>query len=348
MSALIQYKYITLLSGKLEGFKQKGTNTFNFRCPLCGDSEKNKNKKRGYFFVKDNEYLFHCFNCGVSKTLKSFLYDVDPELYKQYKKDLAFENMQGSHSKEQDNTAELCTKQSKKIYFNEADNRFLTRISELPSSHDAVKYLQKRKVPEKSFSSVFWTDNFKGLIEQCFKDTYRDTVLPTSGIVFEICSFEKEHPVIGYQIRTIDPNAPKQLRFKICKDETVKGAFGANKLDLTQQIYVVEGAIDSLFLPNCIAVMSASLWRIGKNEGIKNAIYINDCEPRNRSVVAQIKNAVDKGLRVTLLPNMYNSLDINDIICKYNLNESELVELINRHTYSGLSAKVKLANWRLS
>jgi len=39
-SSYIDVKYINLCSSVLERFKQKRTNLWNFRCPICGDSQK--------------------------------------------------------------------------------------------------------------------------------------------------------------------------------------------------------------------------------------------------------------------------------------------------------------------
>ena len=40
----IDQKYLNLLSPKLERFKRKSDNLYNCRCPICGDSKKNKFK----------------------------------------------------------------------------------------------------------------------------------------------------------------------------------------------------------------------------------------------------------------------------------------------------------------
>ena len=47
---LVDSKYITLLSSRLPKFKRVKPNLFNFRCPICGDSQKHKNKARGYIY----------------------------------------------------------------------------------------------------------------------------------------------------------------------------------------------------------------------------------------------------------------------------------------------------------
>lgn len=128
----------------------------------------------------------------------------------------------------------------------------------------------------------------------------------------------------------------------ICKEQSKSGVFGINRLDFSKTIYVVEGPVDSLFLPNCIAVFTSALWRANMSD----AVYINDCEPRNAQIVDQVKRCIDKGYKTVLLPNQYNSLDVNDIVMKYNLNESELVKLVEQYTFSGLTAKMKFSQWR--
>ena len=54
----VDLKYINILSGRLSLFKRKSNNLFNFRCPFCGDSQRNKLKARGYVYAKENKYSF--------------------------------------------------------------------------------------------------------------------------------------------------------------------------------------------------------------------------------------------------------------------------------------------------
>lgn len=73
MSLLIDKKYINLLSPRLERFAWKKQDLANCRCPLCGDSKKNKTKARGYFYHKQNDMFYRCHNCGASHTMYKFL-----------------------------------------------------------------------------------------------------------------------------------------------------------------------------------------------------------------------------------------------------------------------------------
>ena len=57
---IVDSKYIGLISSRLQQFKRVKADLYNFRCPICGDSKKHKNKARGYIyslktgFVKSN------------------------------------------------------------------------------------------------------------------------------------------------------------------------------------------------------------------------------------------------------------------------------------------------------
>ena len=80
----IDSKFIGLLSSRLEKFKRVKSNLYNFRCPVCGDSKKNKNKTRGYLYSVKADINFKCHNCGSSMSLNNLLKKLDPTLHKQY------------------------------------------------------------------------------------------------------------------------------------------------------------------------------------------------------------------------------------------------------------------------
>ena len=69
-STYIDVKYINLCSTVLERFKQKTTNLWNFRCPMCGDSKKHKNKCRGFIYEKKNNNVLHITELPLTVTPK--------------------------------------------------------------------------------------------------------------------------------------------------------------------------------------------------------------------------------------------------------------------------------------
>ena len=81
---LVDSKYIGLVSSRLSKFKRVKADLYNFRCPLCGDSQKHKNKARGYVYPLKADMNYKCHNCGASSTFSNFLKTLDPTLHKQY------------------------------------------------------------------------------------------------------------------------------------------------------------------------------------------------------------------------------------------------------------------------
>ena len=84
LSNFVDVHYVNLLSSRLDKFTRKKEDLYNFRCPYCGDSQRHKNKARGYFFRIKTDMVFKCHNCGVGRTLPNFLKDNAPDLHDEY------------------------------------------------------------------------------------------------------------------------------------------------------------------------------------------------------------------------------------------------------------------------
>lgn len=338
-SIYTQFKYITLLSVMLSGFKKVGNNLWNFRCPLCGDSLKNTNKRRGYIYLKDTTYRFHCHNCGEDKKFSGLLYELDSELYNEYRKDIALELLETNKSEEKNkNDTQNVDKKFPTIAL---ITKYCTKLSELNDEHPARQYMLNRKVPESEYKRLYYTDKFSELVLHSFGDKYENIKKPDSGILFLLHAYDNDVcQIVGYQLRSIDPNISKAQRFMTCAYDGYNIMFGLDKLDITKPHYVVEGPIDSLFIGNSIAVITSTLWKAN----LQNAIYINDCEPRNQSVSKQVKKCIDAGYKTVMLPEQYTGMDINDI-AKTGVVDNSLLNLINENTYQGLPAKVFFAKW---
>ncbi len=83
---ILSEKYVFLISSRLPKFtiKSKHPMVVNFRCVLCGDSKKNKNKARGYILDKQGTYLYVCHNGCKTRPFDRFLKKFDYPLYEQY------------------------------------------------------------------------------------------------------------------------------------------------------------------------------------------------------------------------------------------------------------------------
>ena len=81
----LETKYIGFISSRLDKFKKKSGNSYNFRCPICGDSKKSRTKARGWIFDKSGSARFYCHNCAASMSLGGLVKHLDPQLYSEMK-----------------------------------------------------------------------------------------------------------------------------------------------------------------------------------------------------------------------------------------------------------------------
>jgi len=147
---LIDSKYIGLLSSRLEKFKRIKADLYNFRCPICMDSQKNKNKTRGYIYTVKNNTNFKCHNCGASLSFNNLLKKLDPLLHKQYTIEKFKEGYTGKNF-----VVEQPKFEFKKPEFKNKEKLNLPKASE----NDAAKnYLLNRKLDPDNF---YYAEKFK-------------------------------------------------------------------------------------------------------------------------------------------------------------------------------------------
>ena len=128
--------------------------------------------------------------------------------------------------------------------------------------------------------------------------------------------------------------------------EDVPLIYNLNKVDKTKTIYVTEGPIDSLFLPNSIAVGGSDFKKL--DDSIKdNAVIIFDNEPRSKEIIKKLKEVIDLGYKVVIWHNKrVNGIkDINDMIMD-GLSQTNVLDIINTSIFDGLSAKLKLTEYK--
>ena len=133
---LIDNKYIGLLSTRLQKFKKVKANLFNFRCPLCGDSQKNKNKTRGYIYQVKNNSNFKCHNCGASMSLNNLIKSLDGTLHKQY----TMEKFKEGH------TGKNFVVDTPKLEFKKPVFKKSIDLPKASTNQVAREYLEKRKL----------------------------------------------------------------------------------------------------------------------------------------------------------------------------------------------------------
>lgn len=337
----IDAKFTSLLGTRLRNFKKKNENLWNYSCPVCGDSSTNKLKARGFVYRGKGGLFAKCHNCGYSSSLGNLIKHVDPILYDEYvlERYKAGATRYNAHK----NVAEILPKETpKKEELLEDDIlSSLTRIDLLKETHPAVKYVADRKIPKDKWNLLYFCTKFKAYtnsITPKFPDPIRDEH-PRMIIPY----FTTAGKCFAYQGRAYGAEEPKYYTIKV--DETEEKIYGLDRVDYRKRIYVVEGPIDSLFIPNAIAVSGASFDTPTVRALLTNATIVMDNEPRNKDIVRQMGKYIDLGYSVCMYPDNVAEKDINDMVLNGKTPE-EILDLINTNTVSGIEAKLKYATWR--
>ena len=330
MNAYIDVKYINLCSSSLEKFKQKNNNLWNFRCPLCGDSQKNKNKARGFIYEKQNKYFYRCHNCEFGTSFNRFLEKVNPNMHKEY--------VTEQFRERQDKSVPFKQKPQEK--FEPEHNGILEgldKISSLEKDHPARKYLTDRLIPEKNFSKLYFCTEFRKWTNTVIPKKFSTLKGDTPRLVIPF--FDSSNNIIGFQGRSFDPN-------DLCKYITIKlkGVedliYGQERINNRNKKYCVEGPLDSLFLPNCMAMAGIKF-----NVFDLDTIIVLDNEKRNKEIVHSLQKFITNGYSVCIWPEGIHGKDINDMILN-GMTVETILNVIDNNTYSGLQADFILSQWR--
>ena len=319
---LVDSKYIGLVSSRLQKFKRVKADLYNFRCPICGDSQKHKNKARGYIYPLKADMNFKCHNCGASTTFSNFLKQLDTTLHKQY----VMEKFQTRNTGKGSIIEEPKLDFKKPVFKSKLD---LPKASEIPA---AKNYLEKRKVDSTKFyyASKFkeWVNTKKKTFDYIKKDESR-IIIPM---------YDTERNLIGFQGRSLIPNSVKYITIML--NEEAPKVYGLDKIDTKETIYVVEGPFDSTFVKNSIA-MCGSDSSLACLEG-SSIVYVYDNEPRNKEIVERIDKCITRGEQVIIWPTIITDKDINDMV----LSGHDIMSVLKSNTYSGLEAQIKFNNWK--
>ena len=341
MSIYIDKKFVNFVGASLEKFAWKKDTLASCRCPICGDSSKNKNKTRGFFFVNKNKYFYKCHNCGVSCNLYGFLEKVSPSLCKEYSLEV-WKDGDGLKTKKKTEPV-VAIKKIKKKYTIE-----LPSVSELPPNHPCRTFVELRKIPRTAWKYLYYAEDF-GTWARTINAESADALEQSSRLVIPIVNERGE--MVGAQGRALsitgDRNARKTARYITIKTEGQehKGWFGLDRVD-TGTIYVVEGPLDSLFIPNCVAMIGLSdALNVPSHLKSRSLVYLIDNEPRNEAVVITIGKLLDQDKKVCIWPDHIKHKDLNDMIMA-GMSQKELLQMIKENTVSGLTGKIKYNNWK--
>ena len=334
-------KYIKLVSSRLRNFKQKDAYLWNFSCPICGDSQKNKLKARGYVFKKGNDLFYRCHNCGIGTSLANLLKNLDTALHNEY----VLERYKTGESGVKNYSNVAISVPSPKFGRLQKSKVFehAEWINKLSPEHFCLIYATKRLIPTQFYDKLLFTSHYKqfitSLVPNHGKQLLDDArlVIPFYNVYNELIA------VSGRALETSD----KTLRYVTIrvKESDDKLIYGLDRVDLNKPVKIVEGPIDSMFLSNCVASGDANLTLVAKDIDCAKKILIFDREPRNKEIVKMMQDAIKSDHNVVIWPDTLQGKDINEMVMS-GISVDEIERIISSNTFRGLEAQAKFTFWK--
>ena len=335
MSVFIDRSFLLRMSPKLGRFSKKKDDLYNFRCPLCGDSQKNKLKARGFVYRKQNDYFFMCHNCGASTTFYNFLKQVDESLLKEYQLERYKNGETGNNNYPKPEFEEYKTETPK---FKKALE--LPTIDSLPEAHFAKNYVSQRRIPKTFYSQLYFAEDFAAFIQSL---GIENTNLKEKDNRLVIPFYDKEKNLVAIQGRALGESKLRYITLKLHDDN--KKVFGLERVNTESMICVTEGPIDSMFLENAVATADSNLESITDVLDKSEVVLVFDNEPRNKEIVKKLEHAIDNHFNVVIWPEFIQEKDINDMILN-GFSHDEIQDIISKNTFVNLRAKMEFVNWK--
>ena len=331
----IDTKYISLISHRLRNFTKKSDFLWNFSCPYCGDSQKNRKKARGFIYRTKNDLFYKCHNCSHGTNLSKLIEYVDPSTHKEYVMERYKEGSNGTPYKGAYKTPEP-EFDFKTPVFKTFDG--LRKFSEMDENHPSVKFLLDRNLPKEAWNDIYFCPKFFEFTNRYVPNKFSSLGGDHPRMVIPFRT--KEGNIFAYQGRAFGNEPQKYITIVLDKEHPK--IFGYDRVDTSRSFYVVEGPIDSLFIENCVAVAQSDL-RLPQYKD--TAVLIPDNEPRNRQVCKQIEQCIRDDYSVVIWPQDVKEKDINDMILG-GYTTVEIKELIHSNTHKGLQAQTVFSSWK--
>lgn len=334
----LEQKYVSLLSNRLRNYTRKSSSLFNFSCPICGDSESNKRKARGYIYEKKGKSAFHCHNCNASMSVPNFIKMVDQSLYNEF----VMEKLKGEKSPEQKDLESFVEKMKKPVFQTEGVLKGLKKVSQLSPDHPIKKYVVERMIPNPYHAKLFVCPNFKAYVNRLSPGKFSEDSLKKDETRLLIPFINKEKKVHAFQGRSFNNNSVKYIT--IVLDDDVPKLYGLDTVNFDRRCYVFEGPIDSMFVPNSIATAGGDLVSALNGIDKRELVVVYDNEPRSRETVKKIDKAIMQGYNVCIWPENLEHKDVNDMV-KAGLSPDFIRYIIDQNTHRDLKAKITLQRW---
>lgn len=326
---------------------------YNFRCPICGDSKRNKRKKRGWLINKHGNYSFYCHNQCGGMSLTKFATTIMPNIdVREFNLNSEIEHQNSNNQLElKGDDEELMMK---KLAFTDVLKASFTPLSDLSDDHYIKSYLMNRRVMDKKLKDIFFIDDMQKFFNEMaqvfpyFKEytgffnglkQYNPTAV---AICYPFRDFDGLYDSFQMQISN---HSQKYVIFNLT-DDYDRHMYGLNDIDIDMPVFICEGTIDSLMFNNCVSSISGNavvniahkFLDMGFNMDDLYLIFDRDFYT-NPDVYKQFERALNEGFNLyfyddDIIKNtsIDDIKDLNDIIMKLNVEPTTLRNFIYKNS----------------
>ena len=202
---------------------------YNIKCNVCGDSEHDKFKKRGFLLKTKDPWVYYCHNCGESTTVVKWMKENYIVHYKNLMKDVM------SNNKNSGGTFDFKQKKSASDRDESEDTKGFKKLTKF---QDCVDYCESRKIPREIYKKWYY----------CTEGVYYGRIM----ITFR----NKQGRTYYYQGRSFNNKNGVKYLSRFGDHNSIYNYYN---VDAELPVIILEGPIDSIFVENSIAVTGLKL-----------------------------------------------------------------------------------------
>ena len=322
---------------------------WNFACPICGDSRTEVRKKRGNLYLDSLSY--HCYNCGEHLGINSFLKHFDESL-SDGDKIVVHEIQQNAKKfeKKVSTSSSMTTNLLEKLavpkmilfkqlgivspYKNERASSYLK--SRMINIQNWKYFAYDQKTDELYILNTTKEDRVIGFqIRQLNPKSVKSRYISKRLTRIYSDVFNKDINYIVEKLLMNEPLGEKYIQEEdgveniVANLDRISGIFNILNVNMSQMITIMEGPIDSLSIPNSIALQGASKQLEGFFDDIENIRYVFDNDKVGKEMSLKKLKSHKSVFLWTQYLNKVNSnekiKDMNDLQ-KMKLFNSEIIE----------------------
>jgi len=305
---------------------------FHCRCPLCGDSQKSKSKKRFHLqFDNENSIYWQCWNCGLSGNF----YELYSEL----------ENVSIKEA------FKLFNRYNEKIILNTLKPK-PQKINKKSHNFNTFNYILKDCIGINDDVSGYILKKYQNILKEfiqkrcvdiplyiCYQGTYKNRI---------IIPIWENDDIIYFQGRRIyEGMEPKYLNPSVEKSNIL---MNKNNFDKDKSIVLNEGIIDADMIGNQGSSfigkeITQDFIDLVKKYTNKDIIINLD---NDKDGMSKLNEYVDiyKSCKFFIMPDKYNTYkDLNDLVVNRCINKTDMYEFVLNNSYIREKTKMMLT-WR--